>query len=134
MAQRSHEDPLHDQHPLETAVADLHHVLDDVADVQPGYAPADARGRILVGLAAAEARLVELRLRVMAASADVAEGTGARDVAEWYAHATRTPAEVARADLALAQRLDRDQDVLAAALRAGEVNVAQARAISHVVD
>ena len=69
----------------------------------------------------------------MAASADVAEGTGARDVADWYAHATRTPGEVARADLSLAQRLDRDQDVLAAALRAGEVNVAQARAISHVV-
>ena len=126
--------PLHEVHPLERALTDLHAVLNNVADVQAGYAPADARGRVLVGLAAAEARLVELRLRVMAVSADVAEGTGARDVAEWYAHATRTPGEVARADLALAQRLDRDQEVLSAALRRGEVNVAQSRAISHVVD
>jgi len=126
--------PLHEVHPLLTACAEIEDALASVADVQPAYASTSDRAEVLRACARIEARQAELRLRVMAASADVAEGTGARDVAEWYAHATRTPAEVARADLALAQRLDRDQDVLAAALRAGEVNVAQARAISHVVD
>ena len=70
-----------------------------------------------------------MRLSVLAAAADVAEETGARDVAAWYAHETLTEPDAARSDLRLARALDRDWPQLAGALAAGRCSVAQARVI-----
>lgn len=124
---------LHEVHPLLEAYADLGAALDRVADVQPAYASATDREAAMRLAARVEARVVELRLRVMAASNDVAMAHGARDVAGWYAHATRTSHEAARADLALALLLDRAQPVLAAAVREGEVTLAQAHVVARAV-
>ncbi|HEX2894997.1 MAG TPA: DUF222 domain-containing protein [Marmoricola sp.] len=80
-------------------------------------------------LAALEARLAGLRLRVMAVADDVAEVEGARDVAAWFAHhALVEPAE-ARAEGRLAVALDRDHPQLGKALAAGLCTLAQARVI-----
>ena len=86
------------------------------------------------GLARAEAQLAELRLRVLADAGDVAEQTAAKDAAGWLCHETRVRFDQARADLALAVALDRRYPVVAAALRAGEANVAQARVIVRALD
>ncbi|HEX2896287.1 MAG TPA: DUF222 domain-containing protein [Marmoricola sp.] len=105
--------------------------LDGVADAQPVYLSAAEKAAVLRDLAALEARVVELRLRVMAASGDVAEETGARDIAAWYAHHTLTEPVEARADGRLATSLDRDRPQLAEALAAGRCSVAQARVIDQ---
>ena len=51
---------------------------------------------------AAEAQLVELRLRILADAGDLAADTAARDAAGWLAQHTRTSYADARADLRLA--------------------------------
>lgn len=124
---------LHEVHPLLAAYADLGAALDRVTDVQPAYATTGDRAEALRLAAVVETRLVELRLRIMAVSGDVAATTGARDVAAWYAHETRTAPEDARADLAVALLVDRAQPVLAAALRDGQVTLAQAHVIARAV-
>jgi hypothetical protein len=118
------------QHPVLGCVAEIGAALDQVAEAQAVFLSTAEKAAALRDLAAVEARVVELRLRVMAASADVAEQTGARDVAAWWAHETRSEPEVARADQRLARALDRDRPLVAAALAAGRCSVAQARVIT----
>jgi len=123
-----------DQHPLLAAVRQLHAGLDAVRDVQPTFLPISAKGEVLAELTRAEARLVELRLRVIAASADVAEAVGARDMGAWLAASMPVDRRTAHADLVLAQALDRSYPALAGAMAAGDVSVEQARVIVHALD
>src|SRR5690606_9900601 len=81
-----------------------------------------------------ETQLVELRLRVLAAADDVASVEGFRSAGAWLSHHTRMRRGDAAADLSLATALDRDRPVLAAGVREGRVNVAQARVIAHALD
>jgi hypothetical protein len=117
------------QHPVLGCVVALEGALDEVAEAQPVYLSVSDKAEALRRLAVAEARVTELRLRVLAAAGDVAEEAGARDVAAWYAAETRTEPEVARADLRLARALDADRLGVAAAVVAGRCSVAQARVI-----
>ena len=84
-------------------------------------------------LVAAEAQLVELRLRILADAGDLAADTAAKDAAGWLAQHTRTSYADARADLRLAEALDRDRPVLAAAMREGAASLAQARVIDRAL-
>jgi hypothetical protein len=122
------------QHPILGCVAELGAALDDVADAQPIYLSTDEKSQAMCDLAVLESRIVELRLRVMAAAGDVAEETGARDVAAWFSQHTLTEPDNARADDRLAQALDRDRPVLVAALSVGRCSVAQARVIVRALD
>ena len=88
----------------------------------------------LMQLTRVEAQLAALRMRLMAASDDIAEEQGARDVAAMVTHHTRTDAAANRRDLGLAQALDRRWEQVATAMATGEVNVAQARVIVHALD
>ena len=121
-------------HPVHEALASVETALKSVADVNPTFMTVGEKAAALRDLVRADARLTELRLRVLSAAGDVAEDAAAHDAAEWLSAQTRVRPEGARADLALAVGLDRRWVVLAAALRAGDVNVAQAEVIARALE
>lgn len=101
-----------------------------VWSMQPG-----ATRRTLVNLARAEAELAAIRLRVLA-EADRSGATDAEaacSAADWVAVQTRQTRRDARSDLGLARALEQRTE-LPAAMAAGEVNPAQARAIVKALD
>ncbi|CAB4957308.1 unannotated protein [freshwater metagenome] len=121
-------------HPILAAASDIRSVLKSVAGTNPTFMSVDEKAVALRELVAAEAQLVELRLRVLADAGDVADATGAKDAAGWLAHETRTRFADARADLALAGALDRERPVLASGMRDGAVTLAQAQVIRRALD
>ncbi|MBD3925055.1 DUF222 domain-containing protein [Nocardioides cavernae] len=84
-------------------------------------------------LVAAEAQLVELRLRILADAGDLAADTAAKDAAGWLAQHTRTSYADARSDLRLAGALDRERPAVAAAMREGAASLARARVIDRAL-
>src|SRR5690606_8320017 len=79
-------------------------------------------------------RMGELRLRVLAVSGDVAGSTADRSSGAWLARHTRCRRDEARSEERLAEALDRRWVVLAAGVREGRVNLAQARTITTCLD
>jgi hypothetical protein len=122
------------QHPILAAVAALGRALDQVTESQAVYLSTAEKAEALRALALVESRVTGLRLRVMAAADDVAEQTGARDVAAWFSHHALSDPEVARADQRLARRLDQDRPRLAGAVAAGRCSVAQAQVIVRALE
>jgi hypothetical protein len=122
------------QHPILECVAELEAALDGAADAQAIYLSTDEKAAAMVRLAKVEARVAGLRLGVMAAAGDVAEETGARDVAAWLAHHTLAEPDAARADDRLAQSLDLQRHRVADALAGGRCSLAQARVIVRALD
>ncbi|WGX96590.1 HNH endonuclease signature motif containing protein [Nocardioides sp. L-11A] len=120
-------------HPIVGCAAEVRSVLARVVDVQPVFMSVAEKESALVELTRAEAQLAELKARVLASADDVAVEHGARDVAAWLAHATRTDPGTARAELHLAKALE-ERPVVAAGMRAGTVSAAQARVITAAVD
>ncbi|WP_239021610.1 HNH endonuclease signature motif containing protein [Nocardioides jishulii] len=120
-------------HPVNAVAASISSSLKSVADVNPTFMRTNEKADALLALADAESRVAELRLRVMAAAGDVAEGEGFRSIATWLAHHGHVRRGDAAADLRLAEALDRDLPVLAAALREARTNLAQTRVIAHAM-
>ncbi len=89
----------------------------------------------LVMLTKAGNQLDALRLRVLAEAdrCGATDAVGAGSAADWVAVATRQVRREARAELRLAKGFD-DHPALAAGCEAGEVNLAQARAIATAID
>ncbi len=119
-------------HPIRVAARELGDVLKSVADVNPAFMSTPDKAAALVELAGVESRVAELRLRVCADADDVADEAGARDVGVWAGAETRRRRADCAADLRLARALA-DRPALAATLRAGEVNLDQARVIATCV-
>ncbi|NGN94554.1 DUF222 domain-containing protein [Nocardioides sp. KC13] len=122
------------QHPVLGAVVAITGVLDGVADANPSFMATDQKATALVEIARAKAQLAELELRVIATAADVAAEAAARDVAAWLHHHTHQRPETLRADLRLASALDRTYGLVAAAMRTGACNLAQAHVIVNALD
>lgn len=122
-------------HPIARFSARLHHGLDGLAASPAWSMTADEQRSALVELARAEARITELRLRVLAAAdhADVAAESAATSTAAWVAHRTRQVRSAAHNDLRLAERLDAGFAATREALAAGHVDVAQARVVVQAV-
>ena len=120
-------------HPILAAACDVRSVLKAVADANPTFMSTVDKAAALRELVAAEAQLVELRLRILADAGDLAGDTAAKDAAGWLAQHTRTSYADARADLRLADALDRKRPVLAAAMREGAASLAQARVIDRAL-
>lgn len=116
-------------HPILGFVRDVAAGVKAVAGVQPVFMTTAEKQAALVELARVEAQVAELRLRVLAASDDVAQQTAARDAAAWVSHATQTDPRAATADLHLAKDLDR-RELVSAGLREGNVSTAQARVLA----
>ncbi|MFI5624348.1 DUF222 domain-containing protein, partial [Nocardioides sp. NPDC051685] len=122
------------QHPVLGAVVAVTASLEAVAEANPVFMAADQKAAALLEIATAKAQLAELELRVIATAEDVAADTAARDVAAWLHHHTHQRPETLRADLRLAQALDRTYGLVAAAMRRGDCNLAQAHVIVHALD
>ena len=120
-------------HPIVAAVGSVRSTLKSVGDANPTFMTTDDRAIALSELVRAEGQLAELRLRILADASDLAVATAAKDAAGWLAKVTRTRFADARADLALAQALDRERPVLAAAMREGDATLAQAQVIHRAV-
>ncbi|HEX7739371.1 MAG TPA: DUF222 domain-containing protein [Marmoricola sp.] len=121
-------------HPVLAALGQISAALDEVAAANPVFMDTPAKTTALKRVAALEARMTELRLRITAAADDVAAQTAARDIASWATFHLHARVEDARADQALALALDRRYGVLAAAMRDGLVNHAQASVIARALD
>ena len=120
-------------HPIVAAACDVRSVLKSVRDANPTFMSTGEKAAALSELVAAEAQVAELRLRILADAGDLAADTAARDAAGWLAQHTRTSYADARADLRLADALDRERPVLAAAMREGAASLAQARVIDRAL-
>ena len=121
------------QHPILGAVAGVRASLKAVSDANPTFMTADEKAIALVELVRAEGQLAELRLRILVDAGELAAATAAKDAAGWLAQRTRTSYADARSDLRLAEALDRDRPVLAAAMREGSATLAQARVIERAL-
>jgi hypothetical protein len=122
-------------HPVAQFAARVHDVLDGLLDA-PAWSMTPGEQRTsLLQLARAEARIAELRLRVLAAADrnDVADQTGASSTAAWLAHETRQDRPAAHADLRLALALDGGFTATRDALAGGRVDLARARVIVRAV-
>ncbi|TYL55307.1 DUF222 domain-containing protein [Nocardioides sp. BGMRC 2183] len=119
---------------ITTAVQDARTGLGEVAEAQPGFLSQTDRERLLVELVALEAQVVELRMRTLAASADVASAHGARDVAGWVALQTGTEPARLRSELKVAASVDRAWPRVAEAMARGALSLEQARVITQGLD
>ncbi|OIJ27136.1 HNH endonuclease signature motif containing protein [Nocardioides luteus] len=122
------------QHPVLGAVVAVTGALDRVAEANPAFMGTDQKATTLLEIARAKAQLAELELRVLAVADDVAAESAARDVAAWLHHHTHQRPETLRADLRLATALDRSYGLVAAAMRTGACNPAQAQVITQALD
>ena len=108
--------------------------MQDVRDVQPTFmSPAEKKAAV-VAIARLEAMTAELKLRVVAAAADAAAETGARDVGTWLASVTRADVPDGRAQSRLAAALDRRWHRLGAGMADGVVSPAQARVVVEALE
>jgi len=86
-------------HPITAAVDAIDAALVQAADVDPLYLPLPERATLLARVASEIDRMIELKLRLLACSDDVAEEHGARSAGVWVAHETdRWPAAGRRDD------------------------------------
>jgi hypothetical protein len=123
-------------HPVAAFGVRVHKVLDSLSPVATWSMTAHEQRTTLVALARAEARIVELRLRVLAAADrnDIAADSAASSTAAWVAHHTRQSRSAAHADLRFALSLDSAHQLTRAALADGLVDQAQARIIVDAVE
>jgi hypothetical protein len=121
--------------PVVSAVTALGGVLDSVRDVPTWAMTAEELRSSLIALTVVEARVAELRLRLLAAAdgSDVGSEVGASSTAAWVAHATRQVRAVAHREVALALALDRSHPVTQQALAAGRLNRVQAEVVVRAV-
>ncbi|MFJ2756195.1 DUF222 domain-containing protein [Nocardioides sp. NPDC087217] len=122
------------QHPVLGAVVAVTGALEGVAQANPSFMATGQKAAALLEIARAKAQLAELELRVLATADDVAAESAARDVAAWLHHHTHQRPETLRADLRLAEALDRSYGLIGAAMRAGACNPAQAHVIVNALD
>ncbi len=122
------------QHPVLACADAIEAAIKETRDVELTFMRPEDKQAALLQLIRVETQVAALRLRLMAASDDVALDQGARDVAALVTHHTRTDAGANRRDLALAESLDQRWHRVAEALALGEVNLAQARVIVHALD
>ncbi|UMG91403.1 HNH endonuclease signature motif containing protein [Nocardioides sp. TF02-7] len=121
-------------HPVEACARLLAETVNDAAELEATFMTTDAKARVITKLHAVENQVKALRLKVMAASSDVASENAAADVASWLAHEVNADLRDARADQRLAKALDDRFPVVAAAFADGRVSEEQAWVIVRAVD
>lgn len=119
-------------HPILDCLASIEASLKDVQGVDPVFMATPVKADALRTATTLQARLAELKLRVLATADDVADQHGARDAAAWLAHQTRTDGAQARREQRLAHALT-NRPQLARALASGAVSPAQADVIARAL-
>ncbi len=131
----AHPSPIHSMpaHPLLAGVRDLVAVAGELGELDPAYV-SDADKRALLELMPLlHTQIGRLAMRFYHYCVSLAADDGFRDVAQWAAKQTRQAPGVLRADVRLAASLEEWRQT-GVALGSGEVNIAQARAITHALD
>ena len=123
-----------DRHPVLAAVDQLSGLLHGVVDVPVELLPSSDKRSALLALGRVAAQVEGLRLRLVAAAADVAEDEAFRDVAAWLTSETRTELRGNRRSERLAASLSTSWSRLARALDEGAVNAEQADVIAAALD
>ena len=125
----------HPHHRVSRALAQVHALLDEIADASLWSMGTEETGAALTEATRAAVRLAELetRLATHAAAVGVPEAVGATSVANWWAHQTRMTHTEAHRKTHLAAGLERHPAVHDA-LKTGEVLPAQAAAIIKAVE
>ena len=108
--------------------------LDELAAIGAEFRTVDERQEFLVAISRLVSRAEAERLRVLAASDDIAEETGDRSTAVWLATQTRDNHGTVRRHAALASSLASRWGQTADALGDGDLNLAQARVIVEALD
>ena len=122
-----------EQHPLLACAEAIDGLLDEALSVDPMFMRTGDKMDGLTAWARLEARVAAVKLRVLAASDDIADETGARSTATWLANETRDAHGAAQRAAKLAQAMARHR-LVGDALAAGSVNAAQAHVITEAVD
>ena len=127
--------PREGEHLVDRGVAVIAGALTELDEVSLLGLDQTATAASLVEIAAAEARLGELKHRVLAhaSSVRVEEATGAATTATWLARATRTTVRSSRRAVHLATALETYQR-LREGYAAGRVNTEQAEVIARALD
>jgi hypothetical protein len=121
-------------HPVSRCVHAVTAALDDLGDAHPGYLSMDGKREALVQLAVLSSRIEGLRLQVIAASDDVAELDGCRNVSSWLVPRTRTDFGPNGASERLSGDLENSWRRVGAGLRDGRVNLAQVKVIVRALN
>jgi hypothetical protein len=108
--------------------------LDELAAIGPEFRTVADRQEFLLRISRVIGRAEAERLRVLAASDDIAVVTGDRSTATWLATQTRDAHGTVRRHAALADSLGSRWTQTADALGAGDLNVAQARVIVEAME
>ena len=108
--------------------------LDELASISPEFRTTGERREFLLRISRVIRRAEAERLRVLAASDDIAEATGDRSTAAWLATQTRDNHGTVRRHAALAASLGSTWTQTADALGAGDLNLAQARVIVEALE
>ena len=112
----------------------LEGVLDEFASIGPEFRTVDEKQELLLRLSRLISRAEGERLRVLAASDDIAAETGDRSTAVWLATQTRDNHGTVRRHAALAASLGSRWTRTADGLGAGDLNLAQARVVVEALD
>jgi hypothetical protein len=122
-------------HPIAGFAARLHQALDELAETAAWSMTPAEQQEALVELARGQARMEELRLRVLAAAdhSDIAAESAATSTGAWVAYATRQPRGQAHRDVTVALALDEELGATRDALADGAVDGDQARVIVAAV-
>ena len=122
-------------HPIGGAVARVHSALDEVAGTPAWSMSQAATAEALVEVSRVEARLVEVRSRLLAhaETVAVAETNASPSVAVWHSNATRSTKRESFRQVRLAEGLDR-YDLVREALGRGDVIAEQASVICTSLD
>jgi hypothetical protein len=122
------------QHPLLAAVRACGESLDEVAELDPLYAPVGDQQALLVELTRLTARVTALRARVLAVGGDLAAASGARDAAAWLTVQTRTSRREAGHDQWLGVALRDRWPAVGDAVAGGRVTWEQAAVLVQSLD
>ncbi|MEP7740422.1 DUF222 domain-containing protein [Nocardioides sp. 31GB23] len=122
-------------HPINGALARMHSLLDELAEVPTWSMSQTATAEALVDFSRLEARVVELKSRTLAhaETVAVAETNASPSVAVWHSNATRSTKRESFRQVRLAEGLDR-YDLVREALGRGEVVAEQASVICTALD
>ena len=121
-------------HPVLSVYAAIDAAFDEITGVDPLYMTVEQRQAALAHSAKVRARAEAWDLRLLAASDDIAETTGARSTATWVAVETRDAHGAVRRRASLASALHERWGQVDSALEAGALNLAQARVIADALD
>lgn len=122
------------RHPLLSCADVVEAALKDVAGVDPAFLTTDDKADCCGDSRRWRPDSRGLRLRVMAASGELADATADHSVATWLAVETRTDPRTQAGDLALARSLERRWPRLSEAVEEGSVNLPQARVIAAALE